>query len=117
MAAAENAGCGPEDLDCVQASIGGLGEATVEAVAVWDGHVRGLERGLAGWCCMRGSRCLRLGVHNKTPAPLHHPAHIPTHPPPTCLHTQGHGTHVGGIACGTTYGVAKRATLHAVQTM
>ncbi|KAL4435479.1 hypothetical protein ABPG77_006241 [Micractinium sp. CCAP 211/92] len=29
----------------------------------------------------------------------------------------GHGTHVSGTAVGTTYGVAKRATIHAVKTM
>lgn len=30
---------------------------------------------------------------------------------------QGHGTHVTGITAGTTFGVAKRATIHAVKTM
>ena len=44
-ATVDNAGCDPEDVNCLHATIGGTedqqpSDAAVQAVAAWDGHVR-----------------------------------------------------------------------------
>lgn len=49
-ASIDNAGCAPEDLDCMHATIGevatgGEDSASVQTVPYWDGHVRAWQ----GW--------------------------------------------------------------------
>ena len=111
------------------ATIGGgdAGEdvAAVEASAVWDGHVRGEGAGLgwekgarrtAGHQSGGGTQLLPC-MHPSRPPVLHISSFPQSHwpPLPPLYPLQGHGTHVSSTCVGASYGVAKRATLHAVR--
>ena len=48
----DNSGCAAEDLHCMKATIGAAedpSDASVEAVAAWDGHVRRAGGGWVVW--------------------------------------------------------------------
>lgn len=112
--AAANIDCLPEDLDCLRATIfageleGANATAGVEVVAAWDGHVS------LAWAGHGSGNPLVQKSYFCTPAPAASRGHAS---PPASLCLQGHGTHVSGTAMGSQFGVAKKATIHAVKTM
>eukprot|EP00887_Chlorella_sp_A99_P000109 scaffold16.g109.t1 len=128
-ATVDNSNCGAEDLECLRATIQGGVSDTTDV----QGHGRrGAPAGARGprpwghWAVGSGpSGRARLPCTPRCPSPTspaalalcpsprvaHRPPHLPRPPPPP------DHSHVSGTAAGTTYGVAKAATLHPVKVM
>ncbi|KAL4856963.1 Extracellular serine proteinase [Chlorella vulgaris] len=103
MVEAANLACLPDDLDCLHAFVDGT--AAAEPAGAPDAAAAAPAAGEAP----AGSVSAALeAVGGGETATVEAVAAWDGH---------GHGTHVSGTAVGSQYGVAKKATLHAVKTM